>query len=99
MMADPIEQAQQDVSSMVKDYFTIGDTETETLMRVVSLCAKTQGLTLAVTGGAALAGVGSVAVPGIGALPGWAAGALAGMVGGTTACVIARRSIAQEVKK
>lgn len=98
-MADQIEQTATEVRSLVSDYFGIGDSEVQTLMMLAKQCALTTGVPLAGAGAVALAGTGSVVIPLIGSIPGYLAGALAGLVGGTTACMIARRSNAEHVRK
>jgi hypothetical protein len=98
-MPDQIEQTTEDVKSLAKDYFGIGDSEAETLMKLAKRCAQTAGVPMAGAGAVALAGVSSVAIPLIGSVPGYVAGALAGFIGGTTACMIARRTSAEHVKQ
>lgn len=98
-MSDPIEQASEDVRSLAKDYFGIGDSEAETLMKLAKHCAQTAGIPAAGAGAVALASVSSVAIPLIGSVPGSVAGALAGFIGGTTVCMIARRTSAEHIKK
>ena len=98
-MLDQIEQTSEDVKSLAKDYFGIGDSESETLMKLAKLCSQTAGVPMAGAGAVALAGVSSVAIPLIGSVPGYVAGALAGFIGGTTACMIARRASAEHVKQ
>lgn len=98
-MPDQIEQTSEDVKSLAKDYFGIGDSKAETLMKLAKLCAQTAGVPVAAAGAAALAGVSSVAIPLIGSVPGYLAGALAGFIGGTTVCMIARRTSAEHVKQ
>lgn len=96
---DQVYQTAEDVKSLAKDYFGIGDSEAETLMKLAKRCAQTAGVPMAGAGGVALSGVTSVAIPLIGAVPGYVAGALAGFVGGTTACMIARRTSAEHAKR
>jgi hypothetical protein len=98
-MADQVEETTEEVRGLAKDYFGLGDSEGETLMKLAKRCAMTSGIPVAGAGGVALAGVGSVAIPLIGSVPGYVAGALAGFIGGTTACMIARRSTAEHVKQ
>ncbi|WP_024297124.1 hypothetical protein [Methylomicrobium lacus] len=98
-MSDQVEKAYDDVRNLAKDYFGIGDSESETLMKLAKRCAQTAGVPMAGVGAVALAGVSSVTIPLVGAVPGYLAGALAGFVGGTTACMIARRSSAEQVKQ
>lgn len=97
--SDTIDQASEDTRALAKDYFGIGDSEADTLMKLAKRCAQTAGIPMAGAGGVAMAGVGSVTVPLVGSVPGFLAGALAGFVGGTTACMIARRSSAEHVKQ
>ncbi|MFD1558019.1 hypothetical protein ACFSHT_20720 [Paraburkholderia silviterrae] len=96
---DPVDQAAEDTRALAMDYFGIGDSEAETLMKLAKRCAQTAGIPLAGTGGIALAGVGSITVPLVGSVPGYLVGALAGFVGGTTACMIARGSTAEHVRQ
>lgn len=98
-MAVPIEQTASEVRSLAQDYFGIGDSETDTLMKLAKHCARASGVPLAGAGGAALASVASVAIPLLGSVPGYVAGALAGFVGGTSACMIARRSTVDHVRR
>lgn len=98
-MSDPIKDTSDDVRTIAKDYFGLGDSEAETLMRLAKRCAQTAGVPMAGAGAVALAGVSSVAIPLVGSIPGYIAGALAGFVGGTTACMIARRTSAEHVKQ
>lgn len=98
-MADQIEQTGIEVKRLVREFFGIGDTEVETLMRLAKQCARTSGVPLAGAGGVALAGTSAVVLPLVGSVPGYVAGALAGFVGGTTACMIARRSNAEHVRR
>ncbi|TXT27318.1 MAG: hypothetical protein FD134_69 [Gallionellaceae bacterium] len=94
-----IEQAGEDTKELAKDYFGIGDSEADTLMKLAKRCAQTAGVPMAGVGAVALAGVGSVTVPLVGSVPGAIAGALAGFVSGTTSCMIARRTSAEHVKQ
>ena len=98
-MPDEIDKAYNDVRGLAQDYFGIGDSESETLMKLAKQCARVGGIPLAGVGAAAMAGVGAVTVPLVGAIPGYLAGALAGFVGGTTACMIARRSTLGQVQQ
>lgn len=98
-MSDPVEQTATDVRELAKDYFGLGDSESETLMKLAKRCAVSGGLSMAGAGGVALAGVATVAIPLVGSVPGYLAGALAGFIGGTTAGMIARRSTAEHVKQ
>jgi len=98
-MPDQIEQTYDDVRGLAQDYFGVGDSESETLMKLAKICAKTAGIPMAGAGAVALSGVGAVTLPLVGSVPGYVAGALAGFVGGTTACMIARRSTAEHVKQ
>jgi hypothetical protein len=98
-MSDPIKETSNDVQAIAKEYFGLGDSEAETLMRLAKLCAQTAGVPMAGAGAVALAGVSSVAIPLVGSVPGYLAGALAGFVGGTTACMIAKRTSVEHVKQ
>jgi hypothetical protein len=98
-MPDQIQQTYDDVRNHAKDYFGIGDSESETLMKLAKRCSQTAGVPMAGFGAVALSSVGSVAIPLVGSVPGFVAGALSGFIGGTTACMIARRASVEHVKQ
>ena len=98
-MSEQIEKTYEDVKDLAKDFFGIGDSEADTLMKLAKLCAVTSGIPVAGAGAIALSSVSSVTIPLVGAVPGYVGGALAGFVGGTTACMITRRSITDHIKQ